>query len=121
MASAKKVLIIDDEPALLKIMGRFLTKLEYSAELAENGPKGIEILKKDPAGISGIIVDYNLPDMTCAELITQLRRLNKNVKIILSTGFSAQEVQRDKQLDVNGTLQKPFTFDDFKKTITIFN
>lgn len=117
----KKVLIIDDEAALLKIMGRFLAKLGYEAILVETGPKGLDLFSQDPAGFSDVILDYSLPDLPCDVIISQLRKLSTNVKIILSTGFTATEIQREKQLAVNGTLQKPFTFDDFKKVLEIIN
>ena len=117
MAGTNKILVIDDESALLKIIGRFLSKMEFQADLAESGSEGITKFKGDPVGYKGVVIDYSLPEMPCKDIIGQIRALNSDIKIILSTGFSAKELKNEKDLAVDDTLQKPFTFDDFKEVI----
>lgn len=118
MSSSKKILIIDDEISLLKIMGKFLQKLGHISLTAENGRKGITLFKEDPASFDAIFIDYNLPELSSHEILTELRKLNPDVKVILSTGFAVDEISKEfEQIGINGTLQKPFAFNDFKQII----
>ena len=118
MTEIQKILIIDDEPILLKILSKFLQKLNIPSETAEMGKKGIEIFKKDPSTFSYAFIDYNLPELSPKDIISEIRSLNPQIKIILSTGYSVEDIKRELQpIEIDGTLQKPFTFDDVKKVL----
>ncbi len=118
MNLTKKILIIDDELSLLKIMGKFLQKLGHLSVTAENGRKGIALFKEDPSSFDAIFLDYNLPELSSHEILTELRKLNPDVKAILSTGFAVDEISKEfEKIGISGTLQKPFAFNDFKQII----
>ena len=120
MAETQKILIIDDEPILLKILSKFLQKLNIPSETAELGKKGLELFKKNPLIFSYVFIDYNLPELSPKEIISEIRTLNPDIKIILSTGYSVEEIKRELQpIKIDGTLQKPFTFDDVKNVLEI--
>ena len=120
MVDTQKILIIDDEPILLKILSKFLQKLNIPSATAEWGEKGIELVKKDPSTFSYAFIDYNLPGLSPKEIIPQIRILNPKIKIILSTGYSVDEIKRELQpIEIDGTLQKPFTFSDVKTILGI--
>lgn len=120
MVETQKILIIDDEPILLKILRKFLQKLEISSETAELGRKGLELFKKEPSAFTYAIIDYNLPELSPKEIITEIRALNPEIKIILSTGYSVEEIKKELQpIKIDGTLQKPFTFNDVKNVLEI--
>ncbi len=111
-----KILTIDDEPSLLKIMGKFLSKLNYQPELAENSIRGLAILKAD-SNFDGVILDNSLPERPCHETIEEIKKINPAIKIILSTGHSVEALVADQGLQVDGTLQKPFTLTDFQELL----
>ena len=118
MVETQKILIIDDEPILLKILSKFLQKLNISSETAELGKNGLELVKKDPSSFSHAFIDYNLPELSPKEIISQIRILNPKIKIILSTGYSVDEIKKELQpIEIDGTLQKPFTFNDVKNIL----
>ena len=118
MNQMKKILIIDDEPSLLKILRKFLEKLEYSADTAENGELGIDLFQKAPLDYYGVILDYNLPGSSSADVLKKLKELNPEIKAVLSTGFSVEEISKNFNIKFDSTLQKPFTFAEFKNMIT---
>ncbi len=120
MSEPKKFLIIDDEPSLLLIMGKFLKKLGYDSDTANNGKDGIQLCQNNQEGYYGLFIDYNLPDLPSAEIILRIKKKNPNIKIILSTGFEVDDVLKkfkDMNIEINNTLQKPYTFEDFKNLI----
>lgn len=118
MTEQKKILVIDDEPSLLKIMGKFLEKLKHQPVVADNGEKGKELFHQDPTSFYGVIIDYNLPNESSEEILVTLKNQNPNLKIVLSTGFSVDEIsQQFTQISIDKTLQKPFSLMDFKNML----
>ena len=113
----KKILIIDDEPSLLKILGKFLEKLNYESITAENGDKGLEKFSETPQEFFAVIIDYNLPGSSSKDILAQIKQTNPSIKTVLSTGFSVNEISKEFNVKIDATLQKPFTFADFKQTI----
>ena len=115
---AFKILVIDDEKSLLKILKRFLEKLNYVTELAETGEKGLALFKANPTTYDALIIDFNLPDQTNSEFLPLLRSINPDVKLILSTGYAVEEIAQEfSHIRLAGTLQKPFTFSDLKNLL----
>ena len=110
-----KILVIDDEEALLKIMKRFLEKLNCIPELASTGEIGLALFKANPTAYDALIIDFNLPDQTNSEFLPHLRSINPDVKLILTTGYAVEEIAQEfSHIRLDGTLQKPFTFTDLK-------
>ncbi len=113
----KRILIIDDEPSLLKILGKFLEKLDFDPDTANSGETGYDKFSQNPDGYYGVIIDYSLPGMSSNEILSKIKQLNPAVKTVLSTGFSVNELSKEFDVKIDATLQKPFTFADFKKTM----
>ncbi len=112
-----KILVIDDEDLILKILGKFISKT-FEANLSESagtGREGVSKIKSNPSDYAACIIDYNLPDMECKEIVDEIKVLNPNIKIILSTGSSAGELVGT--VGAHGSLQKPFSFDEFQKVL----
>ena len=118
MNQMKKILIIDDEPSLLKILGKFLEKLKFTSEIAETGKKGLEIFQQSPNEFYGVIIDYNLPGSSSAEILRSIKTQNPAIKTVLSTGFSVEEMSKDFDVKFDATFQKPFSFTEVQKMIT---
>jgi DNA-binding response OmpR family regulator len=114
----KKVLIIDDEVPLLKIITRFLQKIEVEGVTASNGTEGIRLFETDPSSFNCVIIDYNLPGLSSKQITHRLKELNPNLKIILCTGFAADEIASEfSPIHIDECLQKPFTFQDFQNVL----
>ena len=112
-----KIIFIEDERIIAKIMGKFLQKMGHEPIASMTAKEGLEELEKQSSEISLIIIDYHLPDMECAELVSKIRKINESIPIIVSTGEIASSIQ--KELGVEGALQKPFDFMKFKTTVEL--
>ena len=114
----KKIMVIDDEPSLLKIMGKFIEKLKCESITVSNGRQGLEIFREDPHSFKAVIIDYNLPNESSEDLLVNMKALNPSIITVLTTGYSTEEIKgRFTQVSIDKTLQKPFTFQDFSKII----
>ncbi len=105
---SETVLFVDDERMILRAGQRLLTKLGYQVLCANSGEDAIKIFKSTPE-IGVVVLDMVMPGMSGAETFGHLRRLDPEVKVLLSSGYSA-DGQAQALLD-NGCdafLQKPY-------------
>lgn len=85
-----KLLIVDDEPLILKNLR--LTLQDYVEEIvvAGNGLEALEALKK--TGVDCVICDINMPKMNGVELLRKLRSDGNEVPVIFYTGHGNREL-----------------------------
>ncbi|MBC8506472.1 MAG: response regulator, partial [Chloroflexi bacterium] len=67
-----KILVIDDEPGILKLVASYLEKESYQIFTAIDGPAGLKAARAYKPDL--IVLDIMLPGMDGIELLTQLRK-----------------------------------------------
>jgi len=105
------VLVVDDENIVRTVASHILDEIGMKILTAENGRKAIDIYKKDPSAIDVVLLDMTMPVMNGVETFKALKKINPDVKVILTSGYSADEVKLnfDDSNDLMGFLEKPFT------------
>lgn len=107
------ILVVEDDPAVREAVVWVLKLMGYDTREAENGPAALETLDRDPA-IDLMFSDIVMPKaMSGVELAQEARRRHPDLKILLTTGYSATEINRA-PLDENGirVITKPYANDD---------
>lgn len=109
-AAPIKVLVIDDEPPIRKLLRMGLTTQGYEILEASNGKIALEKLEEGPALI---ILDLGLPDVQGHELLRTIRARNEGVPIVVlsSRGDEAGKVQA-LDLGADDYLTKPFGMEE---------
>ena len=109
-AAPIKVLVIDDEPPIRKLLRMGLSTQGYDILEASNGKIALEKLAEGPALI---ILDLGLPDIQGHELLRMIRGRNESVPIVVlsSRGDEAGKVQA-LDLGADDYLTKPFGMDE---------
>lgn len=82
----KKILIIDDEKNLLKVLSDFLTRNGFQVQTAQEGGKGIDLYQKEHFDV--VVLDLKLPDIDGVELLKELQKINSLLKVVVLTGYS---------------------------------
>jgi two-component system, OmpR family, KDP operon response regulator KdpE len=105
-----KILVIDDEPPIRKLLRMGLSTQGYEISEAPNGEKSLELLAQKP---DLIILDLGLPDMQGLELLRMIRARNERVPIVVlsSRGDEAGKVQA-LDLGADDYVTKPFGMDE---------
>lgn len=110
------ILVIDDEEFIRLSQKFLLEKLGYKVFLAENGKKGIELLKSNP-GIDLAIVDYAMPLMNGFETISRLKQIKPDLAVILATGYMEDIHSTEMQKMIDNLSMKPFDIYELSQTI----
>jgi two-component system KDP operon response regulator KdpE len=109
-APPPKVLVIDDEPPIRKLLRMGLSAQGYEVLEAPNGKTSLVLLAQKP---DLIILDLGLPDMQGLELLGMIRARNESVPIVVlsSRGDEAGKVQA-LDLGADDYVTKPFGMDE---------
>jgi DNA-binding response OmpR family regulator len=116
---AKRILVVDDEPHIVKIVASRLKANGYEVITAGDGMEGIEKAKKDKPDL--ILLDIAMPTMTGQEALKKLKedKDTKSIPVIMLTGRSGAEdiVKCIAEGGAKDYIVKPFMAGDFLKKI----
>jgi two-component system KDP operon response regulator KdpE len=109
-AGSPKILVIDDEPPIRKLLRMGLTSQGYEVLDAANGKAALELLAKEP---DLVILDLGLPDVDGLDLLRTLRHRRENLPIVVlsSRGDEAGKVAA-LDLGADDYVTKPFGMDE---------
>src|SRR4051812_14712147 len=109
-ASPPKVLVIDDEPPIRKLLRMGLSAQGYDILEAPNGKKSLELLAQKP---DMVILDLGLPDMQGLELLKTIRARNDSVPVIVLSSRD-DETGKVQALDLGADdyVTKPFGMEE---------
>jgi CheY-like chemotaxis protein len=82
-----RLLVVEDEPALLRLFQQYLSRLGYEVYACSSAGQALEWFAANPFRYPLVLADLNLPGMSGTELVTQLFRLNPDISILLCSGY----------------------------------
>jgi len=118
LTGKESILLVDDEISIIEVCRDILVNLGYKIHTAGSGQEAVDTYKAHKDGIDLVILDMIMPGMNGNETYRQLKAVNPDVRVILSTGYSGSD-QAQQILD-NGCqamIQKPFRVDDLSQKI----
>ena len=109
-----RILFVEDEEELCKIIGDTLSKLQANFETANNGAVALEKLK-EKNDYDLVVTDINMPVMNGLELIAAIRDdLKCDIPVIIMSAHTEPEyIKSAEELGVKNYLLKPFDFIKF--------
>jgi DNA-binding NtrC family response regulator len=104
-----RILLVDDDPSLLKMMGVYLGRLGYSVTLANSTEKAWAEVEAAPSGYDIAVLDGSMPGLSMEDLALKILRANPSLCVVAASGYamdtSAVEAAAPGRVAV---LQKPF-------------
>ena len=116
MSEAARILVIDDDENIRKVLETILEDEGYIVETAETGKKGIE--QSEKAFYNLALIDVRLPDMEGIELLSKLRNTKPKMRKIIVTGYpTLQNAVAAVNKGADAYVMKPFEVDKILETI----
>jgi len=113
----RKILVVDDEPALKALASEILSNNGYIVYEAEGASEALKIL--DHNEIDLVLSDVIMPITDGYELALIIKEKFPNVKIVLSSGFTKQETSKPELQELtDNLLHKPYSSDDLIKSVS---
>ena len=110
-----RVLVVDDDKAVLKSTVRMLDCLGHATASAESGTEALRVLASNQE-IDLVLADFAMPEMSGGELAKVICAMRPTLPVILITGYSDLDVL--KEFNDLRIILKPFTEDDLVNTIS---
>ena len=109
ISETKQILLVDDEEHVRALGKRILERAGHKVISAANGKEALEIYAGEESRIGLVILDLIMPQMGGEKCLEGLLTVNPNVKVIISTGHSFIERERDSPLSrATGFINKPY-------------
>ncbi|HEX2543323.1 MAG TPA: response regulator [Ramlibacter sp.] len=105
LAGACHILVVEDDPDVRRVIVECLSLIGYKVTEAANGSEALAQLATAKPDL--LVVDYAMPDMTGAEVISEARKLVGDVPVILATGY-ADMAAVERLAGKPKILRKPF-------------
>ncbi len=104
------VLVVDDEETMRSTVARMMRIIGLDPVLVADGREAVEVFRAQPERFALVLLDLTMPHMDGEQTFTELRRLRPDVRVVLMSGFNAQEaLLRFPGKGLASFLQKPFT------------
>jgi two-component system KDP operon response regulator KdpE len=105
---AQKILVVDDDPTLLRFLHDYLIEESFSVLSANNGPEGLRIAYREHPDL--VLLDVMMPVMDGWEVCARLREMSDVPIILLTAKSSEADKLRGFRLGVDDYVTKPFSF-----------
>ncbi len=117
-AGHETILLVDDEAIIIEVTSEILEELGYRVLIAENGEEAVRLYEANRDQVDLVILDMIMPGIGGAQVYEQLKRLNPDVSVILSSGYSINsEAMSVMEKGIRFFLQKPFTVTDLSAMV----
>ena len=116
----KKILIVDDEPGIVRLLSMRLKIKGYEIFTAYDGKEAVEVAVKELPDL--ILLDIKMPQGGGIGAFERLIQIDstKEIPVIFMTAFPTKEIQiQVRKMGAKDCISKPFISEDFEKTIEL--
>jgi DNA-binding response OmpR family regulator len=103
-----KILLIDDDPTLLDLLGQFLEEAGYQVFSAPNGTLGLKLAYNERPDL--VLLDVMMPGMDGWEICARLREMTEVPIVMVTAKSSEADKLRGFRLGIDDYVTKPFSF-----------
>ena len=116
-SDASRILIVDDDPVILKLVSKMAARLGYQPTVAEDGVDALYYLTR--AHYDLVITDYDMPFIDGFQLADKIKEEHFGTRVIIMTGHREEDAKDmlDGSGIVDGVLLKPFNLKTLKEKI----
>jgi PAS domain S-box-containing protein len=104
----ERVLVVDDEPEIARMLTRMLESRGYQVSAFTSSEQALAEFQKSPDAFDAVITDQTMPRTTGLALARAMRDARPDLPIILTTGFNERVTSESLSRDVSGFAAKPF-------------
>jgi CheY-like chemotaxis protein len=114
----ERILLVDDEEALVDLGRQILERLGYSVVSRTSSVAALNLFKTRPTHFDLVITDMTMPNLTGDKLAAEILNVRPDIPIILCTGFSDQiSEDKAKRMGIRKFIFKPIVMTDLAETV----
>ncbi|MEA1923508.1 MAG: response regulator [Pseudomonadota bacterium] len=115
---SERILIVDDEEAILNLHETLLTRLGYEVTATTSSQEALALITANPNQFDLIITDQSMPNISGAELASETLKIRSTMPIILCTGYSSVISENDAlAIGIKKYVEKPVSIKDLAEIV----
>lgn len=115
MQGSRVILVVDDEESVRLLLSTLLERNSYTVLVANDGQHALEVARKYPGEIHGVVTDYKMPRLDGLQLAKVLSAERPGIRVMIMSGrMSDPEALRNSGFPL---INKPFTITGFLATL----
>ncbi len=119
LEGAGTILLVDDEEMILSVAEEMIQALGYQVLVAKDGRSAIDTYRAKNSQIDLVILDLIMPGLGGGETFDQMKAINPDVKVLLSSGYSINgQASSIIKRGCQGFIQKPFGIQELSQKIS---
>ena len=116
--SSNTILLVEDEPFVLRIMKDILESHRFTVYTASNAEEGIRVAREQRDILNLLVTDVMLPATNGVELSIQLKKEIPSLKVLFMSGYAPENIAHMKKFEQESNfIQKPFIINDFMNAV----
>lgn len=113
-----RLLVVDDEVDVREFVANFFRRRSVEVTTASRGKEALEIIEKQRPDL--VLLDIRMPEMDGIEILTEIRKRDEKIKVIMVTGRDPEEeraCERCRELGALDYIHKPLELDALEKKV----
>lgn len=111
-----KILLVDDEPDFLEVMGTRIEGWGHDLSKAASGKEAVALVKSRKPSL--VILDYMMPDMDGIATLKEIRKVDKAVRVIMFTAYPNEKAMDDtERLGISAFIPKMSVYSDAQASL----
>jgi CheY-like chemotaxis protein len=112
------LLVVDDEPHVLKVTTGMLTASGITSETANDGYEALDLFRANCNGFDLVLLDMTMPRLSGEETLHLLREIRPDIRVLFMSGYNRREVvDAMPGRSTLGFMQKPFTLKSLRDNL----
>jgi CheY-like chemotaxis protein len=108
MGSGQRILLLDDEQSLTKVLQQILLRLNYQVTTSNHAREAIDLCRSHSELFDLIITDLTMPELNGLEVAHQIHTIRPDLPILLISGFSSTlKPENLRQAGILDVIAKP--------------
>ncbi len=114
----ERVLLVDDESAILKMSQQVLTRLGYVVTVSQESPAALELFRNDPQAFDLVITDMTMPHMTGDQLAREMLTIRPDIPVVLCTGYNKKiNDETAAEMGIKALVYKPIVKNELARAL----
>ena len=110
-----KILVVDDDPIIRKLLLEVLTNDGHQVTVAKNGLEGLNLARRQPFQL--VFMDVHMPIMNGLETLISIRNLYPEMAVAMMDSYPDQLVRQAESKGALTCMHKPFDLNEIRKVI----
>ena len=117
-SGTERILVVDDELAIVKMFAQMLEQLGYSVTTRTSSIEALELFRMKHDGFDLVLTDMTMPNLTGDKLSIELMKIRSDIPVILCTGYSKKiSDETASEIDIKAFNYKPMLNADLAETV----